>query len=270
MTLVNYMIISIIGLGFVGSAMKKCFEEKNILMRNYDKFKDVGSIEQTLMSDICFLCLPTLYDETINGYDLTPIHETFKYLQDNHYAGIVVVKSTVEPLTCNKLKDKYQLNILHNPEFLSAKTAFEDLKNQNHIVIGLTDEISENTKLHDFYRTHFKHAEISTCTSVESECMKLFCNSFYAVKIQYFNELYLLSNKLDANFNNIRNMMLKNGWIHQNHTCVPGHDGKLSYGGDCFPKDTNALASFMKKQDSMCNVLTATIKERNLLRNEQS
>ena len=44
--------------------------------------------------------------------------------------------------------------------------------------------------------------------------------------------------------------MLKNGWINPMHTTVPGPDGQLSYGGFCFPKDTNALLQFMKTENS--------------------
>ena len=60
--------------------------------------------------------------------------------------------------------------------------------------------------------------------------------------------------------------MLKNKWISPTHTSVPGPDGKLSYGGMCFPKDTNALLQLMKKKDVPCKILEATILERNEMR----
>jgi UDP-glucose 6-dehydrogenase len=62
--------------------------------------------------------------------------------------------------------------------------------------------------------------------------------------------------------------MLKNKWINPMHTQVPGTDGKLSYGGLCFPKDTNALFSYMKKNNIPSKVLGATIKERNEIRSD--
>jgi UDP-glucose 6-dehydrogenase len=52
------------------------------------------------------------------------------------------------------------------------------------------------------------------------------------------------------------------------HTTVPGTDGKLSYGGYCFPKDTNALMQYMKKLNVPHKVLQATIEERNEMRND--
>ena len=60
--------------------------------------------------------------------------------------------------------------------------------------------------------------------------------------------------------------MLKNGWINPMHTNVPGSDGNISYGGFCFPKDTNALNNYMIKNNSPNQILNSTIKERNLLR----
>jgi len=104
------------------------------------------------------------------------------------------------------------------------------------------------------------------CTSTESESMKIFLNCFYSVKIQFFNELFLLCNNNGTDYNIVKNLMLKNGWINPMHTNVPGNDGQLSYGGFCFPKDTNALLSYMKKNDVAHKVLEATIDERNIMR----
>merc|ERR1712013_375367 len=108
----------------------------------------------------------------------------------------------------------------------------------------------------------------SRCTSMESESMKSFVNSFYAVKIQFFNELYLLCQNNGADFETIKTLMMKNNWINPMHTQVPGHDGKLSYGGACFPKDTNALLQCMKKNGSPHQLLEGCVRERNNLRGD--
>jgi UDP-glucose 6-dehydrogenase len=60
--------------------------------------------------------------------------------------------------------------------------------------------------------------------------------------------------------------MLKNGWINSMHTQVPGPDGNVSYGGLCFPKDTTALLHFMESLDVPCEVIKATVEERNEMR----
>ena len=262
--------IGIIGLGFVGGAMYKSFKEKGINLYGYDKFKESDSLELCLKSDILFLCLPTQFNEVSNSYDKSCIEETLLIL-DSIYKGIVVIKSTVEPLTTEDFQSRFpSLKFIHNPEFLTARTAFEDFHNQSHIVLGksnkITDEDIEIIKT--FYKSNYPNAEISVCSCTESESMKIYLNCFYSVKIQFFNELYLLSNKMNCDYNVIKNLMLKNNWINPMHTNVPGPDGLLSYGGYCFPKDTNALLNHMKRLESPHMVLQATVNERNSMRDD--
>ena len=242
--------IGISGIGFVGGAIYNFFKNTKIEIILYDKFKNeyVNNLENMLDTELLFLCLPTLFNNDTNEYDKTSIYENLDYLNNNNYKGVCVIKSTIEPETCEKLTIKYnKLNIIHNPEFLSAKTACEDFKNQQHIVLGkpccVNEQILNNIYL--FYKEYFPNAQYSLCTSTESELMKISCNSFYSVKIQFFNEIYLLCDKINCNYDNVKDLMLKNNWINKMHTNVPGHDGKLSYGGACFPKDTNALSNYM-------------------------
>lgn len=76
-----------------------------------------------------------------------------------------------------------------------------------------------------FFNKYFPNAEISITHSNESEMMKIVCNSFYATKIQYFTEIKLLCDNLEINYDNVRELILKNGWINPMHTTIPGHDG---------------------------------------------
>ncbi len=261
------MIIGIIGMGCVGKAIYKSFCMKKIDVIDYDINYNNNQfrLEDILLTDIVFLCLPTEFNGT--EYDKSAINNICDYLH-NKYFGCVVIKSTVEPTTTNQLQDKYpSLKLYHNPEFLSASTAFEDFHSQSHIVIGKSNKyLNTSCALESFYNTHYPDAKISICSSTESESMKIFLNSFYAVKIQFFNELYLLCQKTDTNYNNVLDLMLKNNWINPMHTKVPGSDGQLSYGGACFPKDTSALLHFMKAKNSPHKILDATINERNEMR----
>ena len=268
------MNIGIIGLGFVGDALHNSFMLKNIPMNLYDKYKNggIGSFEEVLQSSIIFLCLPTLYDPKIKTYNTEALHETCMKLKEASYTGLVVIKSTVLPGTCDKLKEEYELNMIHNPEFLTARTARDDFHNQRHIVLGINEnEINKESKYYpiiEFYKTYYPTAKISTSKMVESESMKIYVNSFYAMKVQIFNEFYLLCQKNGSDFNSVVNMMLNNGWINFMHTSVPGPDGQLSYGGACFPKDTSALNQYMINMESPNKILNACIEERNTMRND--
>lgn len=264
-------LIGIIGIGFVGSAIQKSLLEKNNNIIAYDKFKNLGNFDDILKADFVFLCLPTPYSDIDCSYDKSALYEICAELKKNNYRGIIVLKSTIEPTTSQFLADEYNLAIIHNPEFLTARTAYEDFHNQNHVIIGKTTHIDDSQidTMIQFYVRNYPHADISICESTESESIKIFCNSFYAVKVQFFNELYLLCQKLNINYSLIKNIMLKNGWINPMHTDVPGPDGLLSYGGACFPKDTNALLSFMKLKNSRYDVLEAVINERNKMRTNE-
>jgi nucleotide sugar dehydrogenase len=266
--------IGIIGLGFVGSAMMQSFILNGChIQATYDKYKNggIGTPESLLECDVIFSALPTIYREQIQQYDKQPLEETLEYLKNNHFSGIFVCKSTIEPGTSNHLAKKYDIKIIHNPEFLTARTAFEDFHSQTHIVLGKTLLINDEDldKLINFYRFYYNKAEISISTSEESESMKIFCNCFYSVKIQFFNELYLTCQKNGSDYNKVVEMMLKNKWIHPMHTTVPGPDGKLSYGGLCFPKDTNALNHYMERNGIPNKVLNSTIEERNEMREDK-
>ena len=260
----SYKNIGIIGLGFVGEAIIESFKLKNIDVIGYDKYKKGGleNLIDILCCEIVFLCLPTLFNEETQTYDKTAIYEVCNDLDQWGYEGIVVLKSTIEPETTNKLSEKYKkLKIIHNPEFLTARTAFEDFHNQTHIVIGYGPNVKDDERLMQFYSKYYPKAEISACSAIESESMKIFCNSFYASKIMLFNEYYLLCKKNGSDFNKIKNIMLKNKWINPMHTNIPGPDGLLGYGGACFPKDTKALLSYMKEQNTPCKVLENVIEE---------
>jgi len=265
-------------MGFVGGSLYKGFLSRSQEIVGYDKYKNIGKFEDILDSNIVFLCLPTPYVEN-HGYDISALQTVCKQLADNLYMGMVIIKSTIEPGTTRMLSEQYGLNMVHNPEFLTARTAEKDFDEQKHIVLGFYDRNSKmgsvrvsptyaKEAVYALYLKCFPEAKISVCTSEESESMKLFVNSFYSVKVQMFNEMYLLCQKTGSDFEKIKEMMLANGWINKMHTTVPGPDGQLSYGGACFPKDTNALCTFMKNNNSPHKVLEACIKERNQMRKD--
>ncbi len=269
--------VSIIGLGFVGNAMylsfvSKGFKEQDNLY-GYDKYKNggIGHISNSLESDIVFLALPTNFSYESKSYNLDSIHEICDYLNLNNFNGVVVIKSTVEPETTSNLELKYpNLQFIHNPEFLSSRTAFDDFHNQKHIVLGRGLSCSNDlfNLVNTFYLTYYPEAKISICSSLESECMKLFVNCFYAVKVQFFTELYQVCQTNLCDYEKVKSMMLLNNWINPAHTNIPGPDGLVSYGGMCFPKDTNALNEYMKKINSPNLILDSCIRERNLIRND--
>jgi len=256
--------IGILGLGFVGTAIYSFFTEA----KTHDKYKGGPPFDAILKTDILFLCLPTLFKVETNTYDTTELGITLEKLAVKGYGGIILVKSTVEPNYCQKMNTTYPgLKIIHNPEFLTARTAIEDFAHQKHIILGYTVESqSVVPSVEQFYRTYFPKASLSVVTVEEAGLAKLACNSFYAVKVQFFTEIYCLCQRLGMSFDRVRQLMLRNNWINPMHTIVPGPDGAISYGGACLPKDTEALRAFMALYSAPNKLLEATILERQTMR----
>ena len=291
--------IGIIGIGVLGKALLETYElinndnnndNNNLVIKSYDKYNNThigktqcnikcNSIEEMIDCNIIFLCLPTEFCNVKKEYEKTEIYLVCAKLEELNYSGIVILKSTVEPKTTSHLSTIYsKLNIVHNPEFLTARTATEDYKNQKHIVLGFVDKYNYTYKnnfrdkeniimyLDTFFKLYFPFAKISICSSDESESMKLFCNSFYATKIQFFTEIKLLCDSLGIEYNNIRSLMLNNEWINPMHTTIPGPDGNISYGGKCFPKDIEALREVFEKMEVSHKVIDAVISENKEMR----
>jgi len=271
------MKIGICGCGFVGNAIYQFLlnqKKLDLHINVYDKYKhlnknkNLNTFDCVLDSDILFICLPTIYDEELKTYNMTEIDITLKLLAEHNFNGILLIKSTILPDYCSTINNLYpNLNIIHNPEFLSASSALEDFSTQTHIILGHTQQsIAYINTITDFYKNLFPNAEVSVCTSEESTLTKLACNSFYATKIQYFTELYLLCQHLKVPYTNVKHLMLKNGWISPHHTTIPGHDGQLSFGGACFPKDIKAFTQYMMACEIPSEVLHSVITERDKMR----
>lgn len=267
-------VIGICGVGMVGQAMMQSLQmkgwERGVNLFGYDKYKDsFDPFEALLKTQIVFLALPTLFDESTQSYQLDSLDESIGLLKKHAYQGLIVIKSTVQPQTTALFTRIHELDIVHNPEFLTARTALEDFNHQNHVVLGW-DGAPDNIKfcrLVDLYHLYYTPEHLTICTSAESESMKLFANSFYAVKVQFFTELYLLCQTMGVNYEVIRHMILLNGWVNPMHTVIPGPDGQYSYGGMCLPKDTKALTGLMEQFKVPCDVIRAAVREQELMRN---
>ena len=276
--------IGIIGIGILGTAILETLKIFNVSVKCYDKYKNFESrIDNLLDCKFIFLCLPTPYisnaeckvedkvEGNMEGYNKTELYNVISELDTYKYNGIIVIKSTIEPGTTEHISNLYpNLKIIHNPEFLTSRTATNDFLYQSHIVLGISRKEQHHENNYEiilrFYKRYFSDAKISICTSTESECMKIACNAFYSTKIQFFTEIKLLCDCLDTDYNNVKNLLLDNGWINPMHTNVPGHDGKLSFGGSCFPKDIQALNSFMKHLCAPNQVINAVVEENKKMR----
>lgn len=242
------MKIGIIGNGFVGNAIYQNFKDK-VETKVFDvkQEKSLNSLSETVASDFVFVCLPTPMKQ--NGEcDLSFIENFFKTVEPTKVDPLFVIKSTVPIGTTERLcRIRDDLRIVHNPEFLTAVNAVEDFRNSDRNIIGGYQKWC--LELRELYEKHFPYTQIQIVKSKESETIKYFCNSFLAAKVAFFNNLYEICDKLEMNFDSVKDGVISDTRIGPSHTKVPGPDGLMGFGGYCFPKDINALINTLKENE---------------------
>ena len=160
--------------------------------------------------------------------------------------AIYVIKSTVLPGTTNLIQKKYpKIKVIFSPEFLSERTAKLDILTQARVILGGKSELTSIVR--QLFEQRFMNRNIIETDSVTAEMVKYMNNTFFATKVSILNEFKLLADKVGANWSDALNGFVSDSRIGDSHVHVPGPDGKLGYGGTCFPKDVNAFIIFAKK-----------------------
>jgi len=243
--------VGVIGNGFVGEAISFAFSSvSEMYVYDTDPSKNLDDLESVHNCDFVFICVPTpMYED--GSQDLSYVESTFKKATNK---PIYILKSTVLPGTTDKLSKKYSnFKIIFSPEFLTERTAKLDMLTQSRIILG--GELLLTEKVKTLFNQRFKIKNIIQTDSKTAELTKYMNNTFFATKVSIMNEFKLLCDKIGANWEDSLKGFVSDGRIGDSHLNVPGHDGKLGYGGTCFPKDVNALLSFSKKHDIELNTI---------------
>lgn len=177
--------------------------------------------------------MPTEVDGT---QDLTTIREIINRLP---IGKPIWIRTTILPGTSAMLSKETGRTVYHMPEFLTERTYLEDFKWQPMVFTGAPKHVELLKKIFPGK----KHIDMS---SEEAEMVKYAHNVFGALKVTYFNCIYDLCQKRGLDYSKVREGVLGSTYINDVHTQVPGPDGKLGYGGKCFPKDVNALEKMFR------------------------
>ncbi len=236
------MKVGIIGGGVVGKATARTYlEYAEVRLFDLQEKLRTHSYEETLASDLVFVCLPTPRQEDSLEADLSILNTFFQDLITSQTC--FVLKSTVPVGTTRYLRDEYGLdNLVHSPEFLTARCSYTDaLLPTRNIIGGQTCEAM--IRLGRLYHERFPGVPLLLTSSEESELIKLTVNGFFATKVAYFNEVRSLAEKIGANWDTVIEGVLGDGRITHSHTKVPGPDGHYGFGGSCLPKDLASLVT---------------------------
>ena len=259
--------VGVIGNGFVGESQAYAFSPvADVKVFDINPVKSTHTLLEVLSQDFIFVCLPTPMKE--NGeQDNSYIENFFSNIGLYNTDAIFILKSTVLPGTTKQLVDKYKFNIVFCPEFLTEKTAKLDMLTQSRIVVGGDEELC--LKVLGLFIERFGKKHYIMTDSTTAEFIKYMANTFLAVKVSVVNEFYRLANELEVDWNDALEGFVSDPRIGNSHSNVPGHDGKLGFGGTCFPKDINALITIGKKLGVDMNTLEAAWKTNLEVRPEQ-
>ena len=251
------MKIGIIGNGVVGRATARSYLEHVEEVRVHDVLPERRThglsevLDCGLDTGLVFVCLPTPARED-GRCDVSFLDDFFAGVNlvrlDGHKINFVL-RSTVPIGTTCRLAETYKLpNLVHSPEFLTARCAVTDAQLPARNIVGIPKPraplgslfIGDNRAgqtLNILYHQRFPGVPVHLMSSDESEAVKLFQNSFFAVKIALWNECRAYATKVGLDWEQVMKAILADGRIAHSHTAVPGPDGKFGFGGSCLPKD---------------------------------
>lgn len=238
----------------MGTPLKRYFEERQGYQRGetiflYDIDPKKGYFDDINRADVIFISVPTPRSPD-GSANVSAVASALEMIQGNK---IAVIKSTVPPGTTEFFQKKYpQHKVLFNPEFLTEKHAWEDFIKPDRQIVGFTDQsldaahfvlslLPKAPFMSPWGLNTYRPIKI---TATEAEIIKYGGNIHFARKVNLANVLALFTEKLGANYENVRVGLAADFRIGDSHLDVI-HGGYKGFGGFCFPKDLDAFVAHL-------------------------
>lgn len=259
--------ITVIGAGYVGTTLAVLLAQNNkVVLLDIDKDKvnqinerkpiladeDLGkflSLKSLQLYATCsqtdafqnknfyIIATPTDFDENTNAFDASSVEETIAAIIKNSDDGLIVIKSTVPIGFTDKMNKKYSTDrIIFSPEFLREGKGIHDNLNPSRIVIGGSNP--DQSLFADLLISisNSKDLDIFYMSSSEAEAVKLFSNTYLAMRVSFFNELDSFALSENLNTKKIIDGICADARIGKFY-----NNPSFGYGGYCLPKDSKQL-----------------------------
>ena len=249
------MKILICGYGFVGKAHALALESKDVKVHVYDPALGYDVMPHDIDAVIIAVSTPQAKD---GSCDMSNVYNVLSWIPNN---VPVLIKSTISLEGWQLINRAFpDSKITFSPEYLRAAHAWEDFKNQKEVYVGGGDVA--------FWASLFSMrlgVKVIGKNPEELILAKYTRNSFLALKVSFFNQLYDLCESTGVNFNSVRELVTEDSRVGTSHSYVEEERG---FGGHCFPKDTSALLETAKYFGDDMSILREAVEYNKRIRGE--